>query len=1074
MNSFKNTTRFGNYSGTSNSTINNTCTQVSLEHDKKTRKSVFNYKNSVPDKDTDDLDEILDKLLIAYEYMTPAVEEIINTISDFIMPKMQTYEQDDPICSITTEQYDEVIKAIMLIKDASGKKKPKNKIILGRFSIDKFLNAIKRSIKVGSVTTSTFRVYLEKGVVNDLIQLYKLLYDEIQEIYYTSEGESEITPSTHTRMSSVSQKLQQNMIENSEKLASLEAEYQALSDTINILKSVISETTGSGCDIISTAKSNMDVSKKKKPPNSVSSLKTNQCITDASGARRCILECLYELTEVRRHLKISNSKEEVEENSNNVSTMSRVNCCDNQESPHLHAKLNGVPIVLTLNKMIFQCCIFKYNIKVKEEKLVVAKTRHTKKINNMKYKKDRNVYTVNSKDFTVSSSHDENLCHTFRHPNCKDLMLNLGYYINLNGNLSKKAQKVYEVRYFEIEQDIPTKENAPENLRNIRKEKKGFQVKTEICSKLDHLGWNSDSLEVRVFEFKRKNVPKAQEVIQQVKTKIKSKYLNNADYDNEQSSSGKDSISFIEEKKEESSVDVFTYSNKSTKLPKWKLYNSQLIEHINFNLREPSCEKKKSCSKTHNIGVNTSRGLERPPNETSDKFSSIEKYKNLITLHQVVASKDLRKSSNKKHQSKYHKYPTNNSSSNSLESKDLLYNLTLPLRTNPNGTPSSNNTKIDYCEKKVRNHKSIQCDASKVDKKTKTSQTAKTFKPRDSLSSSVNCNYKYTKPIYKLKSNIKFEKIPTSRVRRARIRKTKKERLHALRRKLSNLSKYSDDCCKTALNKTDAQNYFNKETIYSVEMNSNLNRRKELPQKSRFTTEMFDVNKNHYEDTKSHSIEILNDTGVGDYDNARQRDLQNLFINLMQTKESIVFKNLAIKRNHLSNQQRKGSFGNTDNNQSIKDNYSFSEKSGGSIRSSFSNIQFVYGDITPTQNHKIFGIHRSDSNLNIVSIDETSNKCNVKINIEKEVLVTQGNFDFSKYNSLVRQPLHELSMLAKKTDSQLSFFKNSKFKYETKNCIDCAFDAACVKFHCNKSTQLPPVIYRNRSLKKQLPFFIPR
>ncbi|KAF5300060.1 hypothetical protein FQA39_LY11252 [Lamprigera yunnana] len=307
--------------------IHNTYTQVSQSDIEKVSQMAditndYNFCTTV-NKYSDNVDEILEKFLIAYEYMTPAIEEIINLVSNYT----HIYEIEDSICSITVQQYEEVIKAIMLIKEVSDLKK------MSVFQTDKLLNDIKHSIKVGSTTTtSTFRVHLKKTAVNDLIQLYKMLYEEIQELNYTTDVESEFA-------SVISQKLQENMAGSPDELAIMEAEYQALSDTIAILKSVINETTGSSFEIKDTSTVIAKVPKNMRSSKSFASLKTNKCTTDAYGARRCILECLYELTEVGKQLK--SSKRHQTDN------------CDNQKNiSHFHAKLNGIPMMLKLNKVL--------------------------------------------------------------------------------------------------------------------------------------------------------------------------------------------------------------------------------------------------------------------------------------------------------------------------------------------------------------------------------------------------------------------------------------------------------------------------------------------------------------------------------------------------------------------------------------------------------------------------------------------------------------------------------------------------------------------------------------------------
>lgn len=77
---------------------------------------------------------------------------------------------------------------------------------------------------------------------------------------------------------------------------------------------------------------------------------------DVETAKQNLLECLTELAEIREYFT-QNADEKVDITSQIVVTKlsSDEACCKRQNIPHLHALLNGVPVVLKLNKEALKC-----------------------------------------------------------------------------------------------------------------------------------------------------------------------------------------------------------------------------------------------------------------------------------------------------------------------------------------------------------------------------------------------------------------------------------------------------------------------------------------------------------------------------------------------------------------------------------------------------------------------------------------------------------------------------------------------------------------------------------------------
>lgn len=119
-----------------------------------------------------------------------------------------------------------------------------------------------------------------------------------------------------------------------------------------MLKSIIAETSGSVADVRKLGKSPYDARRSRSDNSVTSDMDKSKKVTDISGARRCILECLVELAEVRKYLKNVDNGEEVDMiNQIRLTGYPKKECCSRQDIPHLHAKLNGIPIVVKLNQV---------------------------------------------------------------------------------------------------------------------------------------------------------------------------------------------------------------------------------------------------------------------------------------------------------------------------------------------------------------------------------------------------------------------------------------------------------------------------------------------------------------------------------------------------------------------------------------------------------------------------------------------------------------------------------------------------------------------------------------------------
>lgn len=77
-------------------------------------------------------------------------------------------------------------------------------------------------------------------------------------------------------------------------------------------------------------------------------------VSNIDEAKQKIMDCLNELSNIRTFLKTTASTELDMENQLEIvgSVAKGRDCCD-RNFPHIHATLNGIPVVLQLNKVKF-------------------------------------------------------------------------------------------------------------------------------------------------------------------------------------------------------------------------------------------------------------------------------------------------------------------------------------------------------------------------------------------------------------------------------------------------------------------------------------------------------------------------------------------------------------------------------------------------------------------------------------------------------------------------------------------------------------------------------------------------
>lgn len=131
-----------------------------------------------------------------------------------------------------------------------------------------------------------------------------------------------------------------------QELERLQREYNALNETLAALKQ-IAASSGSEAELRKKI-NNIQVTGSK----SISTVKSARRINDMTDAKRCILECLEELSEVRKFLKAANNAElDLQSKIQLEGSPENKDCCTIDGDTHLHAKLNGIPVILKLNQV---------------------------------------------------------------------------------------------------------------------------------------------------------------------------------------------------------------------------------------------------------------------------------------------------------------------------------------------------------------------------------------------------------------------------------------------------------------------------------------------------------------------------------------------------------------------------------------------------------------------------------------------------------------------------------------------------------------------------------------------------
>ncbi|XP_031337995.1 uncharacterized protein LOC116166923 isoform X3 [Photinus pyralis] len=416
------------------------------------------------ERDVNNLDIILETFLIAYDCITTALEEIIKNASESVPLKSTNGELEEITWSISIGQFDALVNSLLLIRKIPKCKILKGNIKLFQCPIDCLIEALQQSIRC-PIITGTYRMHLKKEAVAQLTLLYTFLHDDIEGIKEYSDcgtlNERETLTNGHFSKSHQGVHITKDKSKVSIELSRLEAEHRALCDAINIFKSALRETGNLDySNVGGTVAMDNHCTISLKCPKSLTSLeKVNQCVTDASGARRCILECLCEVTEDSRCIQFIERYHPLMSRGT-VSLIREQQC-----SSLLDLPISAVHWPRTIEKNVSIGNNFKRSVKP---------------------------------SLTMS----------------KDLE----YYINLRDHRCQNINTTFEVRYFVLERESPSKERAHFKSNNNAKENKH---KKKQKSKEDY-EINADAIEVRVFEFKRKNVSEEKEIMHKLKTKLHS------------------------------------------------------------------------------------------------------------------------------------------------------------------------------------------------------------------------------------------------------------------------------------------------------------------------------------------------------------------------------------------------------------------------------------------------------------------------------------------------------------------------------------------------------------------------
>lgn len=157
-----------------------------------------------------------------------------------------------------------------------------------------------------------------------------------------------------------------------QELERMQREYTTLSETLRALKGIAS--THESCTELRKTIGNIEdepapsinempqrvhnMDKKSsirtnKSGNTMTGTGSNRKITDINEAKQCIIDCLQHLSQVRQFLKDVNGLElDMQNNIELEGSPANKECCRiDGTNTHIHAKLNGVPVILKLNKV---------------------------------------------------------------------------------------------------------------------------------------------------------------------------------------------------------------------------------------------------------------------------------------------------------------------------------------------------------------------------------------------------------------------------------------------------------------------------------------------------------------------------------------------------------------------------------------------------------------------------------------------------------------------------------------------------------------------------------------------------
>ncbi|KAK5649627.1 hypothetical protein RI129_000656 [Pyrocoelia pectoralis] len=99
-----------------------------------------------------------------------------------------------------------------------------------------------------------------------------------------------------------------------------------------------------------------------------------------------------------------------------------------------------------------------------------------------------------------------------------DLHKKLNYYMYLSDHPYPKMNTTFEVRYFELEHDPPSKEIPHFKNMKVKDEKNENAVVANTNTKEFEI--SADAIEVRVFEFKRKDISEENKIMQKLQSKL--------------------------------------------------------------------------------------------------------------------------------------------------------------------------------------------------------------------------------------------------------------------------------------------------------------------------------------------------------------------------------------------------------------------------------------------------------------------------------------------------------------------------------------------------------------------------